>query len=79
MGNRRLIQSFIILLFFSALFLESCKKNIDKGTDTQQKTEIKVPTFNADRAYEYIAKQVSFGPRVAGTNAHDLWKKVKTL
>lgn len=28
------------------------------------------PKFNADSAYSYIRKQVSFGPRVPGTNAH---------
>ncbi len=72
MGNRRLIQNFTILLLFSTLYLGSCKKNIDKDTDKQQKIDIKVPNFNADRAYDFIAKQVSFGPRVPGTNAHTL-------
>ena len=57
MGNRRLIQNFTILLLFSTLFLGSCKKNIDKDTDKQQKIDIKVPNFNADRAYDFIAKQ----------------------
>ena len=32
--------------------------------------EIKVPGFNADSAYVYVEKQVSFGPRVPGTEAH---------
>lgn len=72
MGNRRLISIFIILFIFSTFFLESCKKKIDTVTDGQQQTDIKVPNFNADRAYDYIAKQVSFGPRVPGTKAHDL-------
>jgi hypothetical protein len=30
-----------------------------------------VPVFNADSAYVYTEKQVSFGPRVPGTVAHD--------
>ncbi|TXF89600.1 M28 family peptidase [Neolewinella aurantiaca] len=30
-----------------------------------------VPRFDADSAYAYVAKQVSFGPRVMNTPAHD--------
>lgn len=30
-----------------------------------------VPRFNADSAYAFVAKQVSFGPRVMNTPAHD--------
>jgi Zn-dependent M28 family amino/carboxypeptidase len=33
--------------------------------------EIKVPAFNADSAYSYTEKQVTFGPRVPNTPAHD--------
>jgi hypothetical protein len=32
---------------------------------------ISVPAFNADSAYHYTATQVSFGPRVPGTKAHE--------
>ena len=31
---------------------------------------VNVPTFNADSAYYFVEKQVSFGPRVPGTPAH---------
>lgn len=31
---------------------------------------VSVPTFNADSAYQYVARQVSFGPRVPNTEAH---------
>ena len=31
---------------------------------------IEKPAFNVDSAYVYIVKQVAFGPRVPGTNAH---------
>ena len=33
------------------------------------KSQIAAPDFNADSAYEYVAKQVSFGPRIPGTSA----------
>ncbi|WP_026463068.1 M28 family peptidase [Adhaeribacter aquaticus] len=40
--------------------------------DTQVATKevSTAPTFNADSAYQYIAKQVSFGPRVPNSTAH---------
>jgi hypothetical protein len=31
---------------------------------------VKVPNFNADTAYEYVAQQVAFGPRLANTPGH---------
>ena len=33
-------------------------------------TPPKIPAFNADSAYNYIAKQVDFGPRVIGSEGH---------
>ncbi|PHI19395.1 glutamine cyclotransferase [Lewinellaceae bacterium SD302] len=35
------------------------------------KKVVKIPVFNRDSAYQYIAKQVSFGPRVMNTEAHE--------
>ena len=29
-----------------------------------------VPTFNSDSAYSFVAKQISFGPRIPNTSAH---------
>lgn len=37
----------------------------------QAPAEIKVPPFNADSAYHYVAKQVAFGPRIPNTPAHE--------
>ena len=39
-------------------------------TPTQPKVEVKVPTFNAQNAYDLIQKQVDFGPRVPKTKEH---------
>lgn len=61
-----------------ALFACACNEsgkntNGNKDTDnTSQKTttvNVPVPVFNADSAYNYTAKQVSFGPRISGTPA----------
>ena len=45
----------------------SCKQ----APQANNTVEINVPVFNADSAYFYTEKQVSFGPRVPGTAAHD--------
>lgn len=37
---------------------------------TEEKPYVAPPNFNPDSAYAFIAKQVSFGPRVPGTVAH---------
>jgi len=46
----------------------SCKQ----APKTNNIVEIGVPTFNADSAYFYTEKQVSFGPRVPNTPAHEV-------
>lgn len=62
------------LLAFSLLIC-ACKNNTenkthDKATDTSEQTlTVDKPVFNADSAYVYIEKQLSFGPRVPGTSA----------
>lgn len=43
------------------------------NSDTQQQATI-IGDFNADSAYRFVAEQVAFGPRVPGTEAHDLCK-----
>ena len=47
----------------------SCKN--DPTTPPPAPITIDIPTFNADMAYRYIEKQVSFGPRVPNSPAHD--------
>ena len=58
----------MILLVFA-----SCDDKKTNKPTTQQvpaKKEIKIPDFNADSAYHYVKKQVDFGPRVPGSEAH---------
>lgn len=70
----------LILLGGISLFIIECKpKNEAENnnedsvlTNTQSAIRISqanVPDFNADSAYLFIAKQVSFGPRIPGTPA----------
>ncbi len=60
-----------------ALFLSisSCKdSDTEKTVDSTEETTVtipavNVPAFNPDSAYDYVAAQVAFGPRVPGSSA----------
>ncbi len=71
------MKNLIISIFSIMIMLSSCGQS---SRSTQKKRQIKedkssatlsVPNFNADSAYQFVAKQVAFGPRVPGTPAHD--------
>ncbi len=72
-----LIQKNILLLFLVLAFA-SCKDNpnVEKPKEpavtrpSPPVTNVKVPRFNVDRAYDFVVKQCDFGPRVPGTPAH---------
>ncbi len=62
------------LVFFIALLgLSSCggDDNGGGGSVVTPPVQIDLPTFDREQAYDYVAKQVSFGPRVPETPAHD--------
>ena len=62
-----------ILFIASVLLLSSCGDKQPKGTpSTSEKPNktVSVPNFNADSAYQYVACQTNFGPRVPETQAH---------
>jgi len=64
---------FLVLIAFFALF--SCKN--DKATETPIKRvkNLPIPAFDREAAYNFVAKQVEFGPRVPNTPAHQATKK----
>ena len=67
MNYKTLILSSLLIL------LASCADNRNNKAVTQtttQKQVITIPSFNADSAYNYVKKQLDFGPRVPGSNAH---------
>lgn len=69
--NMRFISVVIFLL--SMLIMASCENTQQNKMVPNQNKEIiqeKVPEFNSDSAYSFVAKQVEFGPRVPGTPAH---------
>lgn len=59
------------ILVISVLLLASCGDKQPQGTTTEKpKKTVVIPSFNADSAYQFVAKQTSFGPRVPETQAH---------
>ncbi|MCB0428745.1 MAG: M28 family peptidase [Flavobacteriales bacterium] len=56
----------------------ACGCGGQKESDKDQKAEadaawnqVTVPVFNADSAYDWVARQVAFGPRVPNSTSHD--------
>jgi glutaminyl-peptide cyclotransferase len=73
------VNKFQYFIFFllTVFLLFSCKTDTPKeAPSTPTYTIVNAPDFNADSAYYYIEKQVSFGPRVPNTPEHQaaaLW------
>ena len=69
------VKVFIASLFtiVSSLLVISCNSCQSSKSVSAVSTEAYImtsPQFNSDSAYHYIEKQLSFGPRVPGTNQH---------
>lgn len=63
----------IFITVMALATLMACETN--KGTQRaegleEEKVDIPVPDFKAEKAYQFIADQVNFGPRVPNTTAH---------
>lgn len=64
----------IVLAILCLVIISSCEETTSsKPKETSSNVSVRkveVPSFNSDSAYAYVAKQVSFGPRVPNTQAH---------
>ncbi|MDR2806225.1 MAG: M28 family peptidase [Dysgonamonadaceae bacterium] len=49
----------------------SCKQPTQRVVAEEKVTDVSVPEFNSDSAWQYTAAQVAFGPRVPNTPAHE--------
>lgn len=61
---------FILLLIICATAFYNCKTDTSKPIPSEPVVEVKIPRFDENKAYEYVEKQVAFGPRVPNTEAH---------
>lgn len=74
------MKQFKILLGIACLGLvlcfQSCEGESNKPSTSKSEVakSVKIPSFNADSAYVFIEKQLSFGPRVPGTEEHKACK-----
>lgn len=66
------LTNFLVLLLSAMLITNGCDRSrkTTGNNKIKMKKIVSVPQFNPDSAYAYVAKQVSFGPRVPGTEAH---------
>ena len=63
----------ITIISLVVLTIFSCDNKQNSKPATQSAPQVKqvvIPQFNADSAYNYVAKQLEFGPRVPGSEAH---------
>lgn len=63
-----------IVMYLLVIFAgcESSRKAPDKTSSRKPLKALTVPSFNSDSAYIFIQKQLSFGPRVPNTPAHQM-------
>lgn len=65
-------SAFLLILLLS--LVSACQGDGDtsgqESVDIPETKRVPVPKFERDSAYNYVAKQVSFGPRVPNTEAH---------
>ncbi|HCM77473.1 MAG TPA: peptidase, partial [Cytophagales bacterium] len=63
----------IYFIFIVILALYSCSGNKEQKVAPEPEQPVKtvlVPVFNSDSAYDFVQKQVDFGPRIPNTSAH---------
>ena len=65
------MKKYIFIIFIAFLSI-SCSDSGSKNNSAKsvERELIAAPQLNADSAYFFVQKQVDFGPRVPGTNAH---------
>lgn len=49
----------------------ACSKGSVKSSESPKPTALEIPAFSADSAWNNVARQVDFGPRIARSAAHD--------
>lgn len=69
-GNKVSKNIFLIIFFVNGMI--SCgNSKIGSSPDDKDSVAVTIPEFNGDSAYNYVARQCSFGARVMGSMAHE--------
>ena len=68
MERKYLLLPLILLLFMACK--SDPKSAVAEAPPVIKKDPVPIPAFNRDSAYAYVEKQVSFGPRVVGSEGH---------
>lgn len=69
------LRTYALLLVTLVFAFSACQPDASSAGNkkttkpSDKKIEVKVPNFNENTAYDYIAKQVAFGPREPGSEA----------
>lgn len=70
-GKQAFILLYTLTLILSVLLIQGCRRKPAADTrEVVEKKPIEFPAFNADSAYQWVAAQVRFGPRVVNTPSH---------
>ena len=66
------MKKHLLFIIAATLLMVSCNEPQPKDPDPNHdpKKAVNIPSFNADSAYQFAAKQTAFGPRVPETEAH---------
>ena len=62
------VFSLVFFLFYSC---EDSKQVLQPDAEEETIAKIETPNFNNQLAYDFIKKQVDFGPRVPSTSSHE--------
>lgn len=65
-----LISGLLLLMLIWGCKSENSTKSNQPAFNQNTSVQIDIPSFNRDSAYAFVEKQVLFGPRVPGTEAH---------
>jgi hypothetical protein len=64
------LNGFLIITLLMMIGCNEGQKAKNQAASEKAEKHIKIPNFNKDSAYYFVQKQVEFGPRVPGTEAH---------
>lgn len=69
------ILSLCCLLILAACGSDSTTEDADSNESATNTNAVPVPRFDRDSAYQYVARQLEFGPRVVNSEGHEQMKE----